>query len=198
MKYLLLTGFLLYGLTLSAQFRGYSQGYVVLHDGDTLEGFVKDRSIGVFSDLYQKVKFKRTRRSFRKKYRADHLLGYGYNGMIFESISLREETAFFKFRYYVDPRARRVFLKLILRNEGLSYYHLEFIQDDNNFIDFVPLFYKPGSPEMVRVTQGVFGLKRERLAEYFRECPRMARALEEKELRSILDVYQFYLDRCSR
>ena len=47
------------------------------------------------------------------------------------------------------------------------------------------------------VTQGVLGLKRKRLIEYFGDCPELITAIEAKELKEILDVYYFYLENCT-
>jgi hypothetical protein len=50
---------------------------------------------------------------------------------------------------------------------------------------------------MVRVTQGIRGLKRKRLIEYFWDCPALVKAIEKKELNEIDEVYNFYLEHCS-
>jgi len=49
---------------------------------------------------------------------------------------------------------------------------------------------------MVRVTQGILGLKRKRLIEYFWDCPDLVQAIEKKELNEIHEVYNFYLEYC--
>ena len=48
---------------------------------------------------------------------------------------------------------------------------------------------------MVRVTQGILGLKRNRLVEYFWDCPDLVMAIEKKKLKEINEVYNFYLER---
>jgi len=50
--------------------------------------------------------------------------------------------------------------------------------------------------EMVRVTQGILGLKRNRLKEYFQNCPELVDAIEKKEMDEILEVYYFYMNQC--
>ena len=51
---------------------------------------------------------------------------------------------------------------------------------------------------MVRVTQGILGLKRKRLVEYFWDCPTLVQAIEKKKLNKIDEVYDFYLESCAR
>jgi hypothetical protein len=49
----------------------------------------------------------------------------------------------------------------------------------------------------VRATQGIFGLKRKLLAEYFEDCPALQKTLEEKDLRSVFEVVDFYRKQCT-
>jgi hypothetical protein len=87
-------------------------------------------------------------------------------------------------------------LLLVLRNEPLTYYHWEYIDNESNYVDHIPLFYKNPGTEMVRVTQGILGLKRNRLMVYFRDCPDLVNAIENKQLNEITDVCYCYLDHC--
>lgn len=134
-----------------------------------------------FPKLYTAIRFKSENFLFRKKYSPDEILAYAYGDQLYESVPLREEHAFFK---------------VALQNEALTYFQWEYIDPDNGYLDYIPLFYRNGSNEMVRVSQGVLGLKRKRLMEYFRDCPELVHAIENKELKEIPDVYYFYLDRC--
>ena len=181
-----------------AQKKGYSQGYIINSEGKTIEGWVKDRSSGSFLDLYTQIRFKPVNVAFRRKYSPDEILGYGLDNQHFESVPLYEETAFFKFRYYIHEDYDRVFLKIISMNADLTYFHWEYVDSESNYLDYTPLFYRSGSNEMVRVTQGILGLKRKRLIEYFWDCPELVQAIEKKELNEIDEVYNFYLERCVR
>jgi hypothetical protein len=71
------------------------------------------------------------------------------------------------------------------------------LDEESKFVDHIPLFYRTGSNEMVRVTQGILGLKRNRLVEYFRDCPALVQAIEQKELNEIDEVYNFYIEYCT-
>ena len=191
--------FILFAFTIipsHAQKKDYSQGYIINLEGETIEGQVKDRSSGTFFELYKRIRFKPDNAPFKRKYSPDEILGYGINDQHFESVPLYEETAFFKFRYYVHEDYDRVFLKVISMNDDLTYFHWEYVDSESNYLDYTPLFYRNGSDEMVRVTQGIRGLKRKRLIEYFWDCPMLVRAIEKKELNEIDEVYNFYLDHC--
>lgn len=194
--YLLLILFVFLLIPLQAQNKSYSQGYIITLEGDTIVGQVKDRSGGTFTSLYSRIRFKADNSLFKKKYGPDQILGYAYGNHMYESLPLREESSFFKFRYYVNEGNDRVFLRVVLKNEELAYYQWEYIDEDNSYLDFIPLFYRNGYNEMVRVSQGVLGLKKKQLTAYFWDCPELVHAIKNKELKEITDVYYFFLDRC--
>jgi hypothetical protein len=180
-------------LPLHAQKKGYSKGYIITLEGETIDGRVKDRSSGTFLELYSKIRFKADDARVSKRYSPEEILAYGADNQHFESLPIYEESAFFKFRYYLHESHSWSFLKLIARDGDLSYYHWEYVDGDSNYLDHIPLLYREGSSEMVRVTQGVLGLKRKRLIEYFQDCPDLAMAIHEKELNGIWEVYDFYV-----
>jgi len=196
-RYILLILISLVIIPVHAQKKGYARGYIINVEGETVEGWVKDRSSGPFTDLYARIRFKTENAVFRRKYGPDKIMGYGLNDQYFESVPLTEETAFFRFRYYLDDRNDRVFLKVISWYGDLTYYHWEYTDDESNYVDYIPLFYRTGSDEMVRVTQGILGLKRNRLIEYFQDCPALVWAIENRELNEIDEVYNFYVEHCS-
>jgi hypothetical protein len=85
---------------------------------------------------------------------------------------------------------------VVSRAKGLTYYQWEYVDDDSNYLDYIPLFYREGAQEMVRVTQGVLGLKRNKLIRYFSDCPDLVFAIQAKQLNDIDEVFDFYLNRC--
>jgi len=181
---------------LQAQKKGYYPGYIITLEGDTLTGQVKDRSNGMFTELYSRIRFKGESSLFRNKYSPEQILEYSCGGQLFESVPLREESAYFKFRYIVDESNEKVFLKLVSRCEGLSYYHWEYIDGDNGYVDFVPLFHRNGFDQMIRASQGVLGLKRKLLIAYFQDCQQLVSAIERKKLKHVNDVYDYYVGHC--
>ena len=187
----------LVAVPVSAQKKDYYSGYIVTSSGDTLEGRVKDRTSAPFMELYSSIRFKSQNSLFRKTYRPDEILGYGYGDLVYESIPIVEDAAFFRFRYYLDPNIRPSFLRVLHREGPLTYYHWEYLDEESDYLDFIPLFHRSGSWEMVRVTQGILGLKRKRLSEYFGDCPELVRGLNSRELNEIHEVYDFYLDHCA-
>ncbi|MEM1336314.1 MAG: hypothetical protein AAGF96_01130 [Bacteroidota bacterium] len=190
--------FIYWGCHISAQKKSFAEGYIIKKEGDTIYGLIKDRSSEPFVSLYTKVRFKEGGRARTKKYNPDAILGYGYRELHFLSIPLRAESNFFRLRYYSDAKAASVFLKVLATSEKLMYFERLFVHDDNNSIDAFPLFYRPGSKEMVRVTQGIFGSNRKRLADYFSDCPALVKAITKtnSNIRTVPELYEYLTDHC--
>jgi len=183
-------------LELPAQKKDFYRGWVVLPEGDTLYGRVKDRSSGPYGELLKKIRFLPDGKRSRHSYGPNQLQAYAVGNQIFECIPLYEDSEFFRFDYCIDYKRDAVFLKLIAREGPLSWYHWETMDAESSYIDYVPLFHKEGSMQMVRVTQGILGLKKNRLTDYFPACPELKEALENKSLRESGEVFDFLLDHC--
>jgi len=179
----------------TAQNNGYESGYIISLEGDTIQGLVRDRSAEPFVEILNRIRFKGPNKS-KRKYGPEDILGYKAGNRVYESLPVREDAAFFRFRYYVEPGAEQTFLRVIRRKGNLTWYHQEFVHDDNDFLDYYPLFHLEGSRQMVRVTQGVLGLKRERLQQYFEGCPELVEVIRNKELTEVEAVFRFYQERC--
>ena len=186
----------LWNQPIHAQSRDYSSDYIITLEGDTLFGEVKDRKEGSFPELYSRIRFWEAGKRSKKKFSPNDILAYANENQLYESLPLKDETAFFVFRYYFDEGAESVFLKVAARNQYLTYYQWEYMDSESSYIDYIPLFYKNGASDMVRVTQGMLGLKRKQLSEYFADCPTLVYALEKKWLTEIMQVYDFYWERC--
>jgi hypothetical protein len=178
--------------TINAQ--GFERGYIVLNTNDTLYGYIKDRNDGA---LFKKIRFKEARGKV-KRYTAEDLLSYTAGLYTYESLWYAAENQFFKFEYYSSPGyGRKVFLKVLAKGR-LSCYAKEFIHDDNDFLDQFELFLRDSDNTMVRATQGIFGLKKKRLTEYFSDCPGVVEKINNRSITKPLDVVAYYNQYCGR
>ncbi len=91
-KFSLLILFVVLMVPSHAQKRGYGPGYIISNEGETIEGWVKDRSSGAFMDLFTQIRFQADNSRFKRKYGPDEILGYGLNNQHFESMPIIEET----------------------------------------------------------------------------------------------------------
>ena len=176
--------------------KDFTQGYIVNLEGDTIRGMIKDRDPSPFFTLYSKIRFIQDGQRRVKKYAPSQIKAYGYGSVSFRSVRLREQGTLLRISYFTDNIAPFVFLKVIESNQNLILYEQEFTYEDNDVLDAFPLFHIPGSNQMVRVTQGVFGLKKKRLSEYFSFCPTLIEAIEEEAITTPSEVFEFFINSC--
>ena len=203
MKYTLPT---LIALFLSAQVSLLAQqseagGYLVLTNGDTLYGAVEyiDEN-SVHRDFYKKIRFT-DGSGEQKKYKRKDVAAFRSGNADYQSFWLSESSdgAFsFNTRYDIDPRkGDQYFLKVVYRG-ALSHYELEWFEQGESLLMSMDLFKKENDRYLVRATQGVLGLKRKALRNYFSDCPELAEQIDRKLLKSADEVVAFYNSKCGR
>ncbi len=165
------------------------KGYVVTVANDTLYGEVRDRKTGAFGKLYKKIKFKG--KKGKSRYAPKEILSYKIGNTKFESLPLISTGHFFDDEYEVNNNGDFRFLKVVEKGY-LSYYQLEFEDADSGYIDSIAYFMKKGDTRLVRVNQGIFGLKRKKLATFFSECPELAQDIQNKQVKNPLEIVRFY------
>ena len=193
---LLLNGILL-SHTVIAQ-KIYVPGYVVLNTGDTLRGQVMDRRETLTgTDLLTKIRFKAEDRNRRRKYRARELVSYQANGITCERHRVRSKGISLQEADYeiVPDDGEWVFLRVVSRGK-LSHYQWEWVEDDDSSVDTADFFRKENSSLLVRATQGILGLKRKNLVEYFQDCPNLQEKIESKVFKHPAEVADYYNQDC--
>lgn len=171
--------------------KGYESGYIITNSGDTISGIVKDRKPPPFGKIYKKIYFK-AERSRKKKYGPHQIKGYKQGNRFFESMWLNVSYDFFKEKYTSSPNVgEQQFLKLIVQGY-LSFYQLEFEDQESDYVDAVDLYKRSDEASLVRVTQGIFGLKKKKLATYFQDCPELVRKIETGEMKDPVEIAYFY------
>jgi hypothetical protein len=185
---LLITGL----LHISAQ-KGYEPGYVITKSFDTLPGLVKDRKEAPFAKIYDKIRF-RGNGLFTKKYSPKKIKGYARGEDLFESHWIEVSSRFLRTQYLNrENLGEQHFLKV--RQKGfLSYYQWEWLDQDSFIVDEMELFIRRDEDYFIRVTQGLFGLRKNALEKYFEDCPELMEKIHNKELRLPAEIAGFYND----
>lgn len=169
----------------------YQSGYIITIKNDTITGSVKDRKPPPFGKLYKKIRFKGNK-IIRKKYGAHQIAGYKQGNNQFESFWIDVSQNLFKQNYKSIPNSgQKCFLKVIVKGY-LTYYYWEFQDQESGYIDEIDLYKRIDEPSFVRVTQGILGLKKKRLAEYFQDCPGLVYKIESGELKDPVEIANFY------
>ena len=190
----LLTVFLFITISLYGQ-KDFENGYVVNLKNDTLYGKIKDRKHGSFPKIYKKIRFKEEGSHFKKKYSPNQIMGYKAGERVYESIGIERKSHLLRTLYLITSTRQKSFLRLVHKG-NLSYYHWEYIDNEFNSLDYIPLFHKEGTTEMVRATQGILGLKKKVLSEYFSDCPELVEKIEKKEIKTPEDIMELYWYLC--
>lgn len=180
---------LLFPIVIYAQ-KDYESGYVVTNDNDTLVGLVKDRKQPPFGKLYKKVYFKNKHK--KQKYSPNQIIGYKQGTREYESMWIDVSSHLIHEKYTSIPnQGEKEFLKVIERGY-LTYYQREFEYADNDYIDQISLFKREDDNSLVRVSQGIFGLRKESLASYFNDCPDLVNKIVNEEIKTPIEIVRFY------
>jgi hypothetical protein len=180
---------LLFTILIYAQ-KDYELGYIIKNDNDTLRGLVKDRKPPPFGKLYKKVYFKKKHK--RRKYSPGQIIGYKQGSREFESMWIDISNHLFNEKYTSIPNyGEKEFLKVVEKGY-LTYYHREFEDSESDYIDEIGLFKRADENSLIRVTQGIFGLKKKKLKLYFNDCPELVKKIENKEFKSPIEIVRFY------
>ncbi len=186
----LLFALLLLPVLVSGQ-KDYQTGYIITNSNDTLTGKVKDRKPPPFGKLYKKIRFKRNR-LFKRKYGPQQIIAYKQGDNQFESLWIDVSPNIFNEKYTSIPDfGEKSFMKVIVKGY-LTYYHWEFQDYESDYIDEISLYKRTNESSFARVTQGIFGLKKKRLAEYFQDCPELINKIENGELKDPVEIAIFY------
>ena len=184
---------LLFTQNINAQ-NEYEPGYVILNNNDTIYGQIRDRKE---NDLFDKIRLRQENKKV-KRYSAYDIKGYKKGLESFESLWYKEETEFFRLDYYSrENYGKKVFLKVVLKGDLISCYAKEYFVDDNDYLDYFELFKREGETRFERATQGLFGLKKKRLAHYFDDCLDLVNKINNNSIKYPLDVVSFYNQFCN-
>jgi hypothetical protein len=176
--------------------------YLVLYPNDTLFGkvsYLDDND--AWHRFYRKVRIE-GENGKRKKFARKLIRSFRAADAVYESFYLIQESPewpkiFLVNPYYeIDPeKGSHYFLKRI-RKDRLSGYELEWIDEDNSSLRSFSLLKKAKDSYLVRADQGIFGLKKKVLFEYFSDCAELQNALEQDEVDRVDQLLEFYNSRC--
>jgi hypothetical protein len=153
----------------------YKDGYVVTVKNDTLFGRVSDRKLGPFGGgIHEKIKLKGKR--LKKRFSPKDVRSYKKGDSIYRSLFLDGEYQFLR----------------VVSEGTVSYYAYELQEQGEQMVLDVAYLRKENSRSLIRADQGIFGLKRKRLSMFFADCPPLVLKIQNKELKYVFEVVNFY------
>jgi len=177
--------------TLFAQSNDWLPGYVVTNQGDTLYGQVRDRDTGPFGGLYDKIRLKADRGG-KRRYSPRQISSYQRGNARFVTLRIVSRTNFFKTETWVTDEGGEPRFYQVIAEGPLTLYHQEYTDDDNSMILDIPFFKREDNPRLVRATQGLFGLKKKLLADFFSDRPELVDQIQSGALTTPMQVWEAY------
>ena len=183
--------FLLFAVHPGFAQQDFLPGYIVTNNNDTIYGLVRDRNTKPFNrQLYEKIRFKSTEKS-KRKYKPSELKAYKRGNDLFESWSIEKADSKL-FDYTVTPNeGNRKFLK-VYASGYLSFYLLEFMEQENNHFDATPLFKREDETIFAYNRISSFNSTRTKLVNYFKDCSELAEMIENKKIKDSVEILTFY------
>ena len=152
----------------------YQDGYVVTVKNDTLFGRVSDRKLGPFGGIHEKIKLKG--KGLKKRFAAKRIRSYKKGDSLYRTMFLDGEYEFLR----------------VVSEGPVSYYAFELQEQGEQLVLDIAYLRKYNSNTLLRADQGIFGLKRKRLSQFFADCPPLVEKIQNKELKQVFEVVNFY------
>ena len=173
--------------------------YLVLAKGDTLYGSVQHiNEKGMSPRYYKKLRFTDAH-GRRKKYKHAAVSAFRKNATHYESFRLRSSSQGFSLvnaRYDINRRHGEWHFLRVMHKGALSHYVLEWWEQGESTLQSMDLLKKTEDSFFVRANQGVLGLKRKVLKNYFSDCPVLGAQIAQRELTEVTQIVDFYNSSC--
>jgi len=172
--------------------------YIVLDVGDTLHGKVQYIDEGIRRKFYKKIRLT-TSDGKRKKYNRKNVASFSVNKITYESFWLSQTSQRFNLvnpKYNIDQNnGEQYFLKVVSKG-NLNHYELVWIEQGESALLSMALLKKEEDSFFIRADQGLIRLKRKVLLDYFFNCPRIIEAINQKKVKDVWQVVDFYNMNC--
>lgn len=171
----------------------YKKGFIIKNNNDTIYGYLKDRKISSFGKLYKKIRFKNNKNVlFYKNYSPYQISGYKIGYTEFDSKWIYTTNSFLTIIYKNETNlGEKVFLKVEQRG-FVTYYKWEQEDPENGYVEAMDLFLRKDKDHFVRIYQGIFGLKKNKLAKYFIDCPVLGNLILTNQIKDPFDIVYYY------
>lgn len=174
-----------------AQPGNFAAGFTLKNNGKMLRGELKDRSQPPFDKKFKKVRF-RTKGITVRKFGPGKISRYCIADDCYESIRIDRQRSYIRETFNSERgKGEKVFVKVVV-DGYLSLYYFEFNDPESHTIDFIPLFKRKNETELVRVTQGIFGLKKQLLSRYFADSPELVANIMNGTLKTPIEIAEYY------
>ncbi|ADR21509.1 hypothetical protein MATR_08620 [Marivirga tractuosa] len=174
----------------------YQNGYVVTNQKDTIYGQLRDRSPEPFGKIFKKVRMKGFW-IFETRFGPDDLKSYKIGNDIYQSIWYDSYSKLFSiFHVSIPGQGEKVFMRLAVGGE-VNLYWDEYRDADSGYEMEIPFFKRAESQELIRVTQGILGLKQKHLANLFADCPSLVNLMKKGFFDTPEEMANYFNEKCN-
>ena len=173
--------------------------YLVLTSGDTLYGQVQFLAPPASDRVYLK-KISLITSKQKTKFRLKEISAIHSNSTTYRLFRLENKVALpnpFREYFHLNGNEGQLYVLKLIQQGQLSHYEWQWKEQGESTLTSTDLFIKSNDDYFIRATQGLLGLKRKALADYFTDCPELVRLLQEKQLNTPAQVVNFYNRQCS-
>lgn len=177
--------------------------HILLVKGDTLFGEVDYFNENAWGDVfYKKIRLIDTN-GRKRRYKREKVVSFRVDGDDYESFRLEERKSLFKkgrlldTKYSIEPDGTQHFLK-VRRKGKLAYYELEFQDWNLDELRTQGLVKKVEDKFFIRAEYAAFGIARKLLNSYLSDCPEIQEKLMQKDFKQLIQVVDFYNEKCVR
>jgi hypothetical protein len=173
----------------------FESGYVIKLNGDTLHGLIKELNIDNLDNPNSKIQIK-LENGKKSKHKIKSISSLKRGNEIYETLWLNKNNSLFNEEYYTfENQGKQQLVKCVTKGK-LSLYRMEYIDQESGVVEYIDLLKLEDSNVLIRATQGVFGLKKKKVANYLNNCDAVVTKINSGEIKTIFDVVSYYNNYC--
>ncbi|MEM6642278.1 MAG: hypothetical protein AAF616_04790 [Bacteroidota bacterium] len=195
--------FFLFCLSVGAQ-QTKLEDYLVLINNDTIYGSVSYINEKALNRGFRKKVRSTDSRGRTKKYRRESTKAFRVNGVDYHSFWLSQPkqpfppTSLVNLRYDIDLQDGKHYFLKVMSVGSLNHYKLEWFDQGDSQLWSMSLLKKVNDDYFIRADQGLMGLKRKVLQQYFADCNTLEEKIENSEISKVWQVVETYNRHCER
>ncbi len=170
-------------------------GFIITKKGDTLYGWIKDIKIENMDRPNSKIRIQ-LEKGKKSKHKLKTISIIERGDEIFETFWLEKNGSVFNEKYIVTNNKGDFQLLKCISTGDLSHYIKLYIDQESGVFESIDFLKLKNSNVIIRATQGVFGLKKKKVAEYLNNCEAIVTKIKSEEVKTIFDVVSYYNNYC--
>ncbi len=173
----------------------FESGYLITSNGEEYHGLIKQLNIENLNNPNSKILII-MEDGKKSKHKIKSISSLKRGNEIYKTLWLNRYNSLFNEEYYTfENQGKQQLVKCVTKGK-LSLYRMEYIDQESGVIESIDLLKLEDSNILIRATQGVFGLKKKKVANYLNNCDAVVTKINSGEIKTIFDVVSYYNNYC--